>query len=302
MTLRIGIITVRDPDYHPNRRLLDAARRAGCEGLLIHPYHLWPTTVRGRLGSTAVHSLNLPDVILPRQGAQIGDACLALIGQLQFMGVVLVNDLAAVSTARNKFLTQQVLTAAGLPCPDTILVNDAAGFFHAVDQLGGYPLVVKQVSQRQGEGVLRISDPIDARQRALPALSRRWGLMVQRYIPTRQRRDIRALVIGNELVCAATLRPPKGEFRANFHLGSEIASITLPSELAQTAVKAVAATGCDVAGVDMMVDADNRPFIVEINYSPGFKGLEAATAMDIAGRIIGFAADRYRRFSENAKV
>jgi ribosomal protein S6--L-glutamate ligase len=125
----------------------------------------------------------------------------------------------AITIARNKFLTQQTLTAAGLHCPDTVFINDASGFYHATDGLGGYPVVVKQVSERQGNGVLRINDPEDALQRALPALDRNRGLMVQRYLPPEKRRDIRALVIGGELICAAALVPPPGDFRANFHLG-----------------------------------------------------------------------------------
>ncbi|MCB2148096.1 MAG: RimK family alpha-L-glutamate ligase [Deltaproteobacteria bacterium] len=299
MAIRIGIITVQEPAYHPNRRLLEAARQTGHEGILIHPYRLWPTTAAGQLEVTGEHSARLPQVVLPRQGAQIGDACLALIRQFQLMGVSLVNDHDAVSVARNKFLTQQVLTAAGLPCPDTIFVNDPSGFFHAVDQMGGYPVVAKQVSERQGDGVLRIMNGNDARQRALPALDRRRGLMVQRYLPPEKRRDFRALVIGGGLVCAVSLIPAQGDFRANYHLGSDIKATALAPELEQTAVTAAAAVGCDVAGVDMMVDKDDRPFIVEVNYSPGFKGLEAATGLDIAGRIVHFAMDRYREKRES---
>ena len=299
MNVRIGIITIQEPGYHPNRRLLEAARKAGHQGILIHPYHLWPITAAGRLEVTGAHSARLPHVVLPRQGAQIGDACLALINQFQLMGVPLVNDHEAVSMARNKFLTQQVLTAAGLPCPDTVFVNDESGFFHGVDQLGGYPVVAKQVSGRQGDGVLRIMDASDARRRALPALDRRRGLMVQRYLPVEKRRDVRALVIDGEVVCAASLIPSTGEFRANFHLGSSIKATALTNELEPIAVGAVTAVGCDVAGVDMIVDKEDRPFIVEVNYAPGFKGLEAATGLDIAGRIIQFAADRYRQQRES---
>ena len=302
MAIRIGIITVQEPAYHPNQRLLEAARQAGHEGILIHPYRLWPTTAAGQLEVTGKHSARLPHVVLPRQGAQIGDACLALIRQFQLMGVSLVNDHDAVAIARNKFLTQQVLTAAGLPCPDTIFVNDPSGFFHAVDQLGGYPVVAKQVSERQGDGVLRIMNVNDARQQALPALDRRRGLIVQRYLPPEKRRDLRALVIGGGVVCAASLIPAQGDFRANFHRGSDIKAAALPQELEQTAVTAAAAVGCDVAGVDMMVDNDDRPFIVEVNYSPGFKGLEAATGLDIAGRIVHFAMDRYREKRESMDV
>lgn len=295
MTLRIGIITVRDPDYPPNRRLLAAARQAGHQGILIHPYRLWPTTINATFGLTGENVDRLPQVVIPRQGAQIGDACLSLIRQFQLMGIALVNDGHAVTIARNKLLTQQVLTAAGLPCPDTIFVNDKPGFFHAVARLGGYPVVAKQVSERQGEGVMKVVNSDDARRRALPALDRRRGLMVQRYLPSATRQDLRALVIGGELVCAATLIPAPGDFRANFHLGSDIQPTPLSAELKQVAVTAAAALGCDVAGVDMMIDADSKPFIVEVNYSPGFKGMEAATGLDIAGRIIQFAADRYDR-------
>jgi ribosomal protein S6--L-glutamate ligase len=294
MPVRIGIITIRGASYHPNCRLLQAARAAGHQGMLIHPYRLWPGMAKGQLGLTSEHASPLPHIVLPRQGAQIGDACLALIHHFQLMGIPLINDLNAVFIARNKFLTQQVLAAAGLPCPDTVFVNDKSGFDHAVDRLGGYPVVVKPVSERQGEGVLRVTDQTDARQRALPALDRHRGLMVQRYLPPENRRDIRALIIGGECSCAATLFPPEGDFRANFHLGSDIRPATLSDELEQTAVAAAKAVGCDVAGVDMMVNAENRPFIVEVNYSPGFKGMESANGMDIAGRIIQLAADRYR--------
>jgi len=297
--MRIGIITVQDSDYHPNRRLLEAARKAGHQGFLIHPYHRWPISAAGRLEVTGTHFAALPQVALPRQGAQIGDACLALLHQLQLMGVPLVNDHGAVSIARNKFLTQQVLTAAGLPCPDTVFINDESGFFHGVDQLGGYPVVAKQTSGRQGDGVLRIMDAADARRHALPSLDRCRGLMVQRYLPVEKRRDLRALVIDGEVVCAVSLIPPTGEFRANFHLGGTIEAAALTRELETIAVDAAAVVGCDVAGVDMIVDKEDRPYIVEVNYAAGFKGLEAATGLDIAGRIIQFAADRYRQHREH---
>jgi ribosomal protein S6--L-glutamate ligase len=247
----------------------------------------------GKLGLVADHSKPLPQVVIPRQGAQIGDACLALVRQLQRMGIGLVNDGDAVAIARDKFLTQQALTAAGLPCPDTIFVNAAPGFIRAVERLGGYPVVAKQVSGRQGHDVMRIMNTDDAHELALPALDRRKGLIVQRYFPPEKRRDIRALVIGGKFICAATLIPASDDFRANFHLGSEIESTALSGKLESIAITAAATIGCDVAGVDMMIDADNRPFIVEVNYAPGFKGLESATGLDIAGRIIRFAIDQY---------
>lgn len=288
----IGILSVREGAYHPNRRLREAARQAGQRTLLIHPYRCWPVVIDGRLGVTGTAGASRVDVVIPRQGAQISDASLTLVRQLARMGVPLVNSAAAVAVARDKFLTQQTLTAAGLPCPDTVFVNAAAGFAPAVDRLGGYPVVIKPVSDRQGKGVLRIDDAEDARRRMMPALDARRGVMIQRYLPPDGRRDIRALVIGGRLLCAAQLTPPDGDFRANFHLGSAMRAIVPDQALGQTAVAAAAAVGCDVAGVDVMVDRHGRPFIVEVNYSPGFKGLEAATGTDIAAHIVRFAVSR----------
>ena len=84
----------------------------------------------------------------------------------------------------------------------------------------------------------------------------------------------------------------QGDFRANFHLGGDIRAIDLPADLANLAVAAAAAVGCDVAGVDLMVEKNGRPLIGEVNYSPGFRGMEAASGLDVAGRIVRMAIDR----------
>ena len=55
------------------------------------------------------------------------------------------------------------------------------------------------------------------------------------------------------------------------------------------AVRAARVLGLDVAGVDLLESSDG-PKVVELNSSPGFEGLERATGLDIAGEIVGFAA------------
>ena len=299
MTLRIGIVSVQAPDYHPNRRLLEAAGGAGYEGILIHPYEIWPHVVEGKLTVTGKYATKMPRVILPRQGAQIGESSLALIRQLHLMGLHMVNGPEAIFIARDKFLTQQVLAHAGLPCLDTVFINRSQGFFQGVERLGGYPVVVKPTSGRQGEGVMCIAGQDDAMMRALPLLDGRKGLVLQRYLPTDRRKDIRAVVIGKEVVCAGALTPVDGEFRSNFHLGAVIRPFSLSADLKGLALAAAATVGCDVAGVDMMIDAKGRPNIVEVNYSPGFAGMEAATDMDIAGRIVRFAVQSCRQRAGN---
>jgi ribosomal protein S6--L-glutamate ligase len=293
MRIRIGIVTVRDGDYHPNRRLFEAIHAAGHEGVLIHPYRLWPEMNKGRLCITGAEDFSLPHVLLPRQGAQIGDTSLTLIRQMEAMGIPVVNGADAIAIARNKFYTQQVLTAAGLPGLDTFLANDPKAMGQIVYRLGGYPVVAKSTSGRQGEDVLLIQNEKEAKRRVFSVLNPREGLILQQYLPPENRRDIRVLVVGGQCIAAMELKPAEGEFRANFHLGSKLRAVKLTAELRQTAVKAAAAVKLDVAGVDMMIDAEKRPTIGEVNYSPGFKGLELTTGFDIAGHIAQFTINRF---------
>jgi len=204
-----------------------------------------------------------------------------------------VNDLDSIRLTKNKFLTLQTLAKAQIPVLHTVFVNSAKGFHEALTRLGGYPVVVKQVSGRQGEGVILVEKKCNEQTVTREHLDKRKGLLVQRFIPPAGRQDIRVLVIGGKMVGAMELHPKKGDFRANYHLSKESRPRDLTPELTRIALKAASAVGLEIAGVDLIVDKNGRVSVIEVNYSPGFKGLEAATGLDIAGRIVGYVTDTY---------
>lgn len=294
--MKIGIISVMDLEYHPNRRLKEAANQKGYPLILLHPYRLWPEIREGTPGLCGeIEDWSMPDVVLPRQGATVGNSSLTLISHLQTMGVPLVNSLDAIRLSRNKFLTLQALSSAGIPVPDTLFVNSGEGLRKAVALLGDYPVVVKQVSGRQGKDVFLVDSERDVRSFIEHRLDKYHGLVVQRFIPPEGRKDIRILVIGEVVSGAMALRPKPGDFRANFHLTGEGRAVEASPELEETAVKAVRALGLEIGGVDLIMDQDGRVTVIEVNYSPGFKGLESATGLDIAGRIVDYAAETYEK-------
>jgi len=291
--MNIGIITVRGSDYHPTRRLHEAAVERGHQITVVHPYQVWPRLENGKhrlVGQPGVETL---DVVIPRQGATVGDSCLALIRHLNLMGIPLVNDLEAILLARNQFLTLMTLTESKVPVPETVFVNSAEGMQEALDKLGGYPVVVKQVSGRQGKGIHLVKNRRDKQQICRHNLDQRKGLLVQRFIPPKGRQDIRVLVIGGKTVAAMELVPREGDFRANFHLSCKSQPKDLLPEIEEAALKAAETVGLEIAGVDIIVDQHDRISVIETNYSPGFKGLEAATGLDIAGRIVDYVVNKY---------
>ncbi len=198
MAMNIGIITVRDRDYHPNRRLAEAASEQGHRITLVHPYKVWPVVKGGEPSLAGEQDMEPLDVVLPRQGATIGESCLALIYHFTLMGIPLVNDLDSIRLTKNKFFTLQTLTAARIQIPETVFINSPEGFREAIERLGGYPVVAKQVSGRQGKGIVLVETNDDAESVTRDHVDRRKGLLVQRFIPPAGRQDIRVLVVGGK--------------------------------------------------------------------------------------------------------
>ena len=285
----IGVVTVRDADYHPNRRLLEAAERRGCRLGLVNPYRVGPRIRHGRLFVDGMSDAGLPRVILPRQGAQIGESSLGVLSQFAAMGVPLVNDVPGIRIARNKFLTLQTLAGAGMPVPATVFANSREVFFAGIERLGGLPLVAKKLSSRQGGEVFLLQEARDGERVLAEHLDPAEGLILQHFIPPENRQDLRVLVIGGIVAAAVSFLPNTGDFRSNFHLGGRSRAVSISAELEKLAADSAEAVGLDIAGVDLITDAQGRPWVIEVNYSPGFRGVEAATGRDIAAQFVEFA-------------
>jgi ribosomal protein S6--L-glutamate ligase len=79
----------------------------------------------------------------------------------------------------------------------------------------------------------------------------------------------------------------EGDFRSNLHRGGAAATIKITPEERSTAVRAAKTMGLNVCGVDLL-RANHGPVVMEVNSSPGLEGVEKATGIDVAGKIIEF--------------
>jgi len=290
--MRIGILSARGPEAHPNQRLIVSGRALGHPVTLIHPKDCVAQLIGG---ATRIHMESAPhglDVLLPRIGATINDYALTLVRHLALSGLRLVNGFRSILLARNKFLTLQKLVEAGVPVPESFWVSNRENFDRAAADLGGYPVVVKAPASRQGQGVMLVDSGATAGFILANLPVSTTGILVQEYIPPTTRRDVRAFVVGGEVVAAVELRPEKGDFRSNIHQGGHGWRLTPDEDLTILSLNASRALGLEIAGVDMVIRDDGRIQVLETNYSPGFKGLEEITGIDIASRIIAFVANR----------
>ncbi len=113
------------------------------------------------------------------------------------------------------------------------------------------------------------------------------NILVQEFIKEAGGSDIRCFVVGDKVIAAMKRQAPEGEFRSNIHRGGTAEKIKLTPEERSTAVRAAKTMGLNVAGVDIL-RSNHGPVVMEVNSSPGLEGIEGASKIDVAGKIIEF--------------
>lgn len=225
------------------------------------------------------------DVVLPRIGASITSYGLAVLKQFELLGTKSVNPSQAIAQSRDKMWCMQVLAEARLVVPATVLARNPRGIRGMLQAVRGMPVVAKVLQGTQGLGVMLLDSPI-ALKTVLDTL---WNIeqdvLIQQFIAEAAGRDFRAFVIGDKVVAAMMRTAAKGDFRSNIHRGGEGMLAKLPKNYERAAIRATKAVGLHIAGVDIMV-SHAGPMIVEVNSSPGFEGIERATGLNIAKKMV----------------
>lgn len=288
--MKIGVIS-RSEGYWTTQRLLQAVQRAGHEARFI-------ATPRVRLFVGERHdavydgrSLGDLDAAIPRIGRSLTEMGHMILRHLEAMGIATTMGADALRTARNKFAALQALARAGVPVPRTVLLKSRIGSEEA-PKLVPFPAVLKLLSGTQGMGVLRIKEASEAASvvDALQTLGETVAL--QEFIP-HPGVDIRALVVGDEVVGSMKRVAALNEWRTNIHLGATAMAHDLDDAATDVALRATRATGLEIAGVDM-VFREEKPFVLEVNACPGFRGLLKATKRDVAPAMVEYAARKAR--------
>ncbi|MDP2210828.1 MAG: RimK family alpha-L-glutamate ligase [Candidatus Aquicultor sp.] len=203
--------------------------------------------------------------------------------QLDKAGVIIVNSPAALQIAESKFLTSYILQAHGLPVPTGIIAQTmeyAEGFMSAHDDV-----IVKPIYGFQGYGVIRVkSSARSSRTQVKRILDEHKVIYLQEYIPN-PGRDIRAFVVGGEVVASIYRLAPSGRWKTNLHAGAVPVVYELTDEQRVLAVRASSVLGLDYTGVDI-IEGPDGDCVLEVNGAPAWGGIMQATGRDVAKDIV----------------
>ena len=294
------VLLSRGPELYSTRRLATEAEREGWMVDIIDPLAL--TIVVDDDGGRVFHK-GWPvecEAVLPRIGYSITRRGVAIVRQFEQTGVIVLNSSQGILRSRDKLVACQMMAEARVPVPITAHVGAWEDTDRAVRRVGGSPCVVKSTEGTHGSGVFLVNSSQQARQLVFQMLERGMRPLVQEYVKESHGSDVRALVVGGEVVASMRRKAHGSEFRSNFHLGGSVTGVDLTEEQRRIAILSAETLGLEVAGVDML-ESDRGPLVLEVNSSPGLEGIEGATKVNVAGKVAEHLNDLYSSNSTISK-
>lgn len=285
--MKIALLA-RNSNLYSHKRLVEAAETRGHEIQVIDTLKVVMNVATHKPVMTYLgESLTGFDAVIPRIGASITFFGTAVLRQFEVMDVYPLNESVAISRSRDKLRSLQLLARKGVGLPVTAFAHMSAKPEEIIEMVGGAPVVIKLLEGTQGIGVV-LGETETAAESMIQAFGGlKANILVQEFIKEAGGTDIRCLVIGDKVVAAMKRTGKEGDFRSNLHRGGSAKMVKITPEERSTAVRSAKIMGLNVAGVDLL-RANHGPVVMEVNSSPGLEGVEAASGIDVAGKIIEY--------------
>ncbi len=285
--MRIAILS-RKESLYSTRRLKEAALERGHDVAVIDYLSCYMNITSSK---TSIHlaGKELPefDAIIPRIGAKRTYYGTSVVRQLELMDTFSINPSIAITRSRDKLRSLQLMAKAEIGMPITGFAHSPDDTNDLIKMVGGAPLVIKLLEGTQGVGVV-LAETKKAAQSVIQAfMGLKANIIIQEFIKESGGADIRCLVVGNKVVASMKRQAEPGEFRSNLHRGGQAQLVKITKAEREMALKAVKVMGLKFAGVDLL-RSDRGPLIMEVNSSPGLEGVETATGIDVAGKVVEY--------------
>jgi [lysine-biosynthesis-protein LysW]--L-2-aminoadipate ligase len=209
---------------------------------------------------------------------------------LEGLGARVINCLNTGLLAGNKLFTHMLLQKAGIPTPEATIAFSKESAMESLEK-NGYPKIIKPTVGSWGRMVSKLNDKdsaegvIESRESMHPS----YQMYFLEEFVQRPPRDIRAIVIGDN-VSAAIYRNTDGvNWKTNTHLGGSAETCEVSNELEDICIKAKNVVQGEIVGVDLMESNDKGLVVHEINNTTEFRNVVRVTGVDIPTQMLDYA-------------
>ncbi|HSW66877.1 MAG TPA: RimK family alpha-L-glutamate ligase [Bacillota bacterium] len=299
--MKIAIISKGSANYS-TKRLKEEALKRGHEVRVINYAKCYITIEKG---NPVVYykgkSLTGFDAIIPRIAQSYTKYGSAVVRQFEIMNVYTAATSIAITRSRDKLRAYQLLAKAGVDMPKTVFARETADFEDVIATAGGAPLIIKVARGTHGNGVV-LAETNKAAKAVMQAFYVEGvTFLVQEFVKESAGVDIRALVVGSQVVASIKRQSLDDDFRSNTHQGGVGKLVKLTPEEERTAIKAAKAMGLPICGVDMMRSA-RGPLVLEVNSSASIKTPELLTKRNVAEKIIEYVERNAKQRNRKDRV
>jgi gamma-F420-2:alpha-L-glutamate ligase len=274
------ILIITTLDSAEITRLKEEGEKLGHKMTVSHLGEMSFSAIDGKLDIPGVSGVE-PDLVVLKGITKNKAPIVSLVRSFRESGVkVFDNNFSDHQYTINKVTDLIKLAKKGVPIPSTIHVTEFSDWYSSAEKLG-YPVVIKLVGAGKGAGIFKADnaqnvDEIIEKAAQMDKEAKRF--IIQKFIEYKH--DLRVLIIGKETFVMKRI-PGEGEFRANFSLGGSVEPFELDQAGIDLARRAIEAIDMSIAGVDLLITETMR-YVLEVNHTPGFMGMEQATGKNIA--------------------
>lgn len=199
------------------------------------------------------------------------------------------NELSSFEKYVSKYEQVKNLRSKEFIMPKYMLSTASVDLSEVKRSLGG-SFVMKGLDSSEGKEVYLIKTQED-----LNELINKFGLekewLFQEFVASSYGRDVRMYSIRGEVV-ASMVRTAHSGFKANVALGGSVETCEITTEMRVIARDIYKQTNLDFVGIDLLFGEDKFHFC-EINVMPGLVGIEKATGVNVAGKMLDLIVGDY---------
>ncbi|KAG2472170.1 MAG: Alpha-aminoadipate--LysW ligase LysX [Nitrosopumilales archaeon] len=208
---------------------------------------------------------------------------------LEGMGVDVINCLKTGIFAGNKLYTHMLLKKEGVPTPHATVAFSRDAALESLEKVG-YPKIIKPTVGSWGRMISKINDK-DSAEGIIESREKMYPIYQIHYLEEfvkRPPRDIRAIMIGDEIVAAIYRYSGNGNWKTNMALGGRAEKCEITNEMEEICIKAKNAVHGQIVGVDLMESEDRGLLVHEVNNTTEFKNTVRVCEVDIPSLMLEY--------------
>lgn len=172
------------------------------------------------------------DAVVPRIASNMTRYGTAIVRQFEMQGVYSTASSLAIVRSRDKLRSIQLMARAGVGIPKTVFTRSINDIEEQIDDMGGYPVIIKLARGTHGNGVV-LAETKKAAKSVMQAFyvmdDDGTNILLQEFVKESAGQDIRSLVVGGKVVASIKRQSLDDDFRSNTHQGGAGSPVKQPS-------------------------------------------------------------------------